>query len=105
MIDRFGLLPEPVKQLFAVTHVKLLIEPIGIIKLDAGDSMLRIQFNAEPNIDPVKLIQLIQSQPKQFQLKGQTELSFFDTMPNIEQRISAIELVIRNIALPEVVPN
>jgi len=101
MIDRFGLLPEPVKQLFAVTYVKLLIEPIGIIKLDAGDSMLRIQFNSEPNIDPMKLIKLIQSQPKQFQLKGQTELSFFDTMPNIEQRISAIELVIRSIALTE----
>lgn len=105
MIDRFGLLPEPVKQLFAVTHVKLLIEPIGIVKLDAGDSMIRIQFNAEPNIDPMKLIKLIQSQPKQFQLKGQTELSFFDTMPNIEQRISAIELVIRNIALTKVAPD
>ncbi|BCN93316.1 transcription-repair-coupling factor [Thiomicrorhabdus immobilis] len=101
MIDRFGLLPDPVKQLFAVTRIKLLIEPIGITKLDAGESMIRIQFNNEPNIDPMKLIKLIQSQPKQFQLKGQTELSFFDTMPTIEQRISAIELVIRSIATTE----
>ncbi|MDX1352174.1 MAG: TRCF domain-containing protein, partial [Thiomicrorhabdus sp.] len=98
MIDRFGLLPDPVKQLFAVTKVKLLIEPIGITKLDAAESIIRIQFNNEPNIDPVKLIQLIQSQPKQFQLKGQTELSFLDTMPNVEQRISAIELIVKSIA-------
>ncbi|HHT00354.1 MAG TPA: transcription-repair coupling factor, partial [Thiomicrospira sp.] len=101
MIDRFGLLPDSAKQLFSVTQVKLLIEPIGITKLDASESMIRIQFNSEPNIDPIKLIKLIQSQPKQFQLKGQTELSFFDTMPEITQRISAIELVIRSIELTE----
>lgn len=99
MIDRFGLLPDPVKHLFAVTDIKLLVEPVGIIKLDASEAMLRIQLNEQPNIDPGKLIQLIQSQPKQFQLKGQTELLFFDTMPNIEQRINAIELVIKSIKL------
>ncbi len=99
MIDRFGLLPDSVKHLFAVTDVKLLIEPIGIIKLDASESMLRVIFNSEPQIDPGKLIQLIQSQPKQFQLKGQTELLFFDTMPNIEQRINAIEVVIKSVKL------
>ena len=99
MIDRFGLLPDSVKQLFEVTKIKLLIEPIGITKLDASESMIRIQLNNEPNIDPVKLIKLIQSQPKQFQLKGQTEFSFLDTMPNIEQRVSAIELIVKSISL------
>ena len=97
MIDRFGLLPDTVKQLFAVTKVKLLIEPIGVIKLDATDYMIRIQFNNDPSIDPVKLIKLIQAQPKQFQLKGQTELSFLDTMPDVEQRIAAIELILKSI--------
>ncbi|GAB6070345.1 transcription-repair coupling factor [Thiomicrorhabdus hydrogeniphila] len=101
MIDRFGLLPDSVKHLFEVTKIKLLIEPIGITKLDAGESLIRIQFNNEPNIDPVKLITLIQSQPKQFKLKGQTELTFLDTMPNIEQRISAIELIVKNISLTD----
>ena len=97
MIDRFGLLPDAVKHLLAVTEVKLLVEPIGITKIDASEDMARIQFNDTPNIDPLKLIKLIQSQPKQYQLKGQKELLFFDTMPNIEQRIHAIELVIKSI--------
>jgi len=99
MIDRFGLLPDSVKQLLAVTQVKLLIEPIGITKLDASDAMVRLQFNSEPKIDPMKLIKLIQSQPKQFKLKGQTELSFFDTMESVEQRLSAIDLIIKSIEL------
>jgi len=97
MIDRFGLLPDQVKNLLMVTQIKLLIEPIGIIKLDASEALIRIQFNAQPDIDPMKLIQLIQAQPKQYQLKGQTELKFFDTMPELSQRIAAIELIIKNI--------
>ncbi|MBD3754189.1 MAG: transcription-repair coupling factor [Gammaproteobacteria bacterium] len=98
MIDRFGLLPEQVKNLFAVTQVKLLIEPVGITKLDASEAMIRVQFNSQPNIDPLKLIQLIQAYPKHYVLKGQTELKFFDTMPTMQARIAAIELMIRSIA-------
>jgi len=97
MIDRFGLLPQAVKNLFAVTQIKLVIEPIGIIKLDASEAMVRVQFNQQPDIDPLKLIQLIQAYPKNYQLKGQTELKFFDTMPDMESRIAAIELIIKSI--------
>jgi transcription-repair coupling factor (superfamily II helicase) len=98
MIDRFGLLPEQVKNLFAVTRVKLLAAPIGIKKLDAGDTEIRIQFNSQPNIDAVKLIQLIQTHPKRYQLKGQTELKVFDTMPDIKTRVSTLEFVLNNIS-------
>lgn len=97
MIDRFGLLPQQVKNLFMVTLVKLLIEPIGVIKLDASEGMVRIQFNSQPDIDPLKLIQLLQAYPKNYQLKGQTELKFFDTMTTVDERISAIELMINSI--------
>ncbi len=99
MIDRFGLLPDQVKNLLVVTQVKLLIEPMGIIKLDASDSIIRLQFNQQPDIDPMKLIKLIQAQPKHYQLKGQTELKFFDTMPELPQRIAAIELMVRSIKM------
>ena len=97
MIDRFGLLPDAVKHLLAVTTIKLKVEPIGIIKLDATEDMLRLKFNSEPAIDPIKMIKLIQSQPKHYQLKGQKELLFFDTMQTIEQRIAAIEVIIKSI--------
>jgi transcription-repair coupling factor (superfamily II helicase) len=97
MIDRFGLLPQQVKNLLAVTQIKLQIEPMGIIKLDASDAMIRFQFSNQPDIDPLKLIRLIQAQPKQYQLKGQTELKFFDTMPDIEQRLAAIDYTLRSI--------
>lgn len=97
MIDRFGLLPNQSKNLFAVTQIKLLIEPLNLKKLDANDSMIRIQFGSNPNLNTLELIKLIQDQPKHYQLKGQTELKFFDTMPSIEARIHAIDTIIKKI--------
>ncbi len=97
MIDRFGLLPEQVKNLFAVTQIKIILKPFNFKKLEANDSMIRIQFGASPNLNPIELIKLIQTNPKQYQLKGQTELKYFDTMPNIETRILAIDLITNKI--------
>ncbi len=98
MIDRFGLLPPQVKNLFEATRVKLLIEPLNLKKLEASESMIRIQFGDSPNINPVELIKLIQNHPKNYQLKGQTELKYFDTMPDMKQRIDAIELIVATIS-------
>ena len=38
IIDRFGLLPAPLKQLFSVTEMKLLAQDLGIVKLDLGQA-------------------------------------------------------------------
>ncbi|MBN2647656.1 MAG: transcription-repair coupling factor [Thiotrichales bacterium] len=99
MIDRFGLLPEAAKNLLAVTEIKLLAEPLGIIKIDGSEAMLRVVFNQAPAIDPLKLIELIQRHPKKYQLKGQSELKFFDTMPTLESRVKALKQLIKRISL------
>src|SRR3546814_6240426 len=59
MIDRFGLLPEPTKQLFAVASLKLMATPLGIRKLDFGANGGRITFREKPEIDPMAIIKLI----------------------------------------------
>jgi len=97
MIDRFGLLPATTQHLFTATRLRLLAEPLGIKKIDMGQAEIRFQFNQHPNIDPLALIRLIQQYPKRYQLKGQTELKVFDTMPNIEQRVNATELTLNQL--------
>src|SRR5438445_1727381 len=62
MIDRFGLLPDSVKNLFAVAGLKLAATAIGIRKLELGERGGRVLFNPQPNIDPLSVIKLIQSQ-------------------------------------------
>ncbi|HEY9198309.1 MAG TPA: transcription-repair coupling factor [Gammaproteobacteria bacterium] len=96
MIDRFGLLPQPVKDLFAVTELKLLALPMGIKKIDAGQNAGRILFHAEPSadanagVDPVRVIKLIQTQPKRYKLDGADKLRFFADMPDAAARIEAV---------------
>jgi len=97
MIDRFGLLPVQVKILFTVSQVKLNARKLNLKKVEANEAFIRIQFGSSPNIDPVALIQFIQSQPKNTQLKGQSELKYFSEMPKIEQRVNAIEFLLKAI--------
>ncbi|MCG8325115.1 MAG: transcription-repair coupling factor, partial [Thiotrichales bacterium] len=62
MIDRFGLLPDAVKNLFRVTVLKLKAQPIGIRKIDLGESGGRLVFQEQTNVDPESIIRLIQSE-------------------------------------------
>lgn len=80
MIDRFGLLPDPARNLFAITALKLQVKPFGIKKIEAGPAGGRILFDAEPRIDPTRLIGLIQTDPEAFKLDGRDKLRFFQDM-------------------------
>ena len=97
MIDRFGLLPTQVKNLFAATEMKLIAEPLNLAKIDAYETQIKITFGKQPKMDVFKLVQLIQRYPKKYDLKGQTELKYFDNMPETHQRTKAIELLVASI--------
>jgi len=91
MIDRFGLLPEQVKNLFKVTSLKLQLTPLGIQKLDAGPESGRLEFGRETSINPFRLIQIVQTRPATYKLEGGQALKFIETMPKIDQRLAVIE--------------
>jgi transcription-repair coupling factor (superfamily II helicase) len=97
MIDRFGLLPEQVKNLFKVTALKLQLTPLGIQKLDAGAESGRIEFGRETNIDPFRLIQIVQTRPATYKLEGGQALKFIENMPEIDQRLAVIERLLRDL--------
>jgi transcription-repair coupling factor (superfamily II helicase) len=95
MIDRFGLLPEPTKALFAVTELKLKVQPYGIKKIEAGPKGGRIVFGEQPNIDHMKLIQLVQSRPKDFKLdQAAGALRFTMEMNDPAKRLDQVGTVV-----------
>lgn len=95
MIDRFGLLPEPTNNLFAITELKLRVQPYGIRKIEAGPAGGRVLFGDQPKIDHMRLIQLIQSQPKQFKLdQAAGALRFFRDMSDPGKRLAQVETLI-----------
>ena len=89
MIDRFGLLPDAAKQLFAVAEMKLQATAMGIRKIDLGENGGRIVFEATPRIDPMALIQLIQKQPKLYAMDGPDKLRIKLPLPEAADRLNA----------------
>jgi transcription-repair coupling factor (superfamily II helicase) len=92
MIDRFGLLPEAVKNLFAVTSLKIQARPIGISKIAANDNQGRFVFMDQPDIDPMVIINLIQQAPQTYQFDGKQTFRFNKDMPTAHDRIQQINL-------------
>ena len=90
MIDRFGLLPEYAKNLFAVTELKLRAAPLGIRKIEVGAKAGRVVFNHEPNIDPNQVIKLLQTKPNVYRLDGNDVLRFTMDLDTQQQRAEAV---------------
>ncbi|PPU40414.1 transcription-repair coupling factor [Xanthomonas arboricola] len=89
MIDRFGLLPDPVKHLFAIAELKLQANALGVRKLDLGENGGRLVFEAKPAIDPVAVIQMIQKQPKIYTMDGPDKLRIKLPLPEGADRFNA----------------
>jgi len=101
MIDRFGLLPEAAKTLFDITQMKLRIVNKGIKKIEAGPSNGRILFDKDPQIDPGKIIQLIQTQPQHYKLEGAEKFKFDADMGTPEERIARVVELLDHILLED----
>ncbi len=76
MIDRFGLLPEPAKNLVRQTELRLQAEALGIVKVDAGKEWARLEFGSSTPVDPLVLVKKVQSAPDQYRLEGANSFRF-----------------------------
>ena len=90
MIDRFGMLPQPLKLLFRLTQLKLKAEVYGIKKIDANVKTGRIEFNAQTHVDPLSLVQMIQSEPHLYKLAGANKLQFTHSCSDAEDKLDFI---------------
>ncbi|MFT3762170.1 MAG: transcription-repair coupling factor [Pseudoxanthomonas sp.] len=89
MIDRFGLLPDAAKHLFAVAELKQAATALGVRKLELGENGGRIVFESKPNVDPVTVIQLIQKQPRIYTMDGPDKLKIKLPLPEAADRFNA----------------
>ncbi|MDH7945110.1 transcription-repair coupling factor [Pseudohongiella sp. SYSU M77423] len=99
MIDRFGLLPEPVKILLSVTQLKLRAEAYGISKIDASAQTGRIVFGQHTKVDPLSIVQLIQKQSRIYKMSGPTQLGFTHGQEKAAARIEFINKTLDQLRL------
>ena len=90
LIDRFGLLPEPAQTLLDSHRLRIAARSLGICKVDASNEAIQIQFIANPPIDPLRVLHLIQTK-RHYKLSGQDKLRIELKFGDITQRVLAIK--------------
>jgi transcription-repair coupling factor (superfamily II helicase) len=93
-IDRFGLLPPNAITLFRLAELRLALGPMGVTRVDLGPRGGRIEFLENADIDPVRLIELIQSRSDTYNMKGPNTLVIRAELEDAEKRIEALKFVI-----------
>lgn len=102
LIDRFGLLPEPTKNLIRIAAIKKSAALVGIEKIDVADAGGYLVFSAKSHIDPVALVQLVQNNSRRYRLQGSHRLQIKDDLGDLENRFSAVENLLQHLAIKEV---
>jgi transcription-repair coupling factor (superfamily II helicase) len=97
LIDRFGELPVQGQSLLATHRVRLLAKPLGIVKLDAGNAQIVVQFEANPPIEPIRIINLIQKN-RSYKLAGQDKLVFVRPAETLNDKVGAIREMFKQLA-------
>ena len=98
LIDRFGLLPPPLKTLFSITALKLLAQQLGDREDPSGGR--RRQHDAsqsERSVDPARLSQLIEGDPERYRLDGPYKLRFSWRVEAPSKRIAALEKLLKRL--------
>jgi transcription-repair coupling factor (superfamily II helicase) len=100
MIDRFGLLPEPAKNLFRIAGYKQAARALGLRKIDVGPGGGSVTFERDTRVEPATLIRYVQHNSRTHRLEGGTKLRFTLQLANDEQRFAAVEQLLEDLKKP-----
>ncbi|AOA58121.1 transcription-repair coupling factor [Acinetobacter larvae] len=91
LIDRFGQLPQPVKQLFSVHKLRIQAEQLGITKIDVAAQGGSLEFAPDTPVQAITIIQLMQKNPTYYRMEGGQRLKVTVNLEDYAQRIAFLE--------------
>ncbi len=94
LIDRFGMLPDSVKNLFAKHLLKNICLNIGVHNINMFKDRVIIIFNEHTAINFNKMIAIIQTQTQNYKLKNNSTLIYINKMPADINRILIVEKIL-----------
>ena len=98
-IDRFGLLPDALRNLFRIAGVKQRARPLGIRKIDLGEKGGRVHFDENAEFDRVKLINLLQANPDIYKFEGGDKLRINRELPDAGARFNFLDGFLDSLAV------
>jgi len=93
LIDRFGPLPEPAQALIESHRLRILAHPLGVVRVDAAETHVQIQFGPHPAVDPGRVIELVQKS-RGWKLAGPTKLRGPIAAGTLKERAQAVQRVL-----------
>jgi transcription-repair coupling factor (superfamily II helicase) len=99
LIDRFGKLPPQANALVETHKLRLAAKPLGIVKIDAAEHVIALQFVPNPPVDAMKIIEMVQKH-KHIKLAGQDKLRIEVRSPDLAVRISTVKETLRALGAP-----
>lgn len=97
LIDRFGLLPDPARNLLDIARLRQQAQKLGIRKLESNEKGGTIEFNEKNNVNPMWLIGLLQKQPQHYRLDGPTRLKFTQDLAERKTRMEWVRQFMRQL--------
>ncbi|NHC04044.1 transcription-repair coupling factor [Acinetobacter sp. 187] len=87
LIDRFGIPPIQVKQLFSVHQLRIKAEQLGITKIDLNANGGYVEFSPETPVQAISIIQLMQKHPTYYRMEGGQRLKVMVMLEEHAKRI------------------
>ena len=97
IVDRFGLLPEPAKNLLRIARLKIAAAALGIERLDVGPTSGSVVFGPDTPVDPGALIVLVQGSGRTLRFEGSSRLRFTGDYEKPEDRFAAAQALLRRL--------
>jgi transcription-repair coupling factor (superfamily II helicase) len=97
LIDRFGLLPEQGEALMACHRLRIAAKQLGITKIDASDSAIQLHFNQNSELDPTKLVAMLQ-RDRRCRMNGPDKLRITIGLEGIVLRADFIEALLKELS-------
>jgi len=97
--DRFGKLPAQGQTLFDTHRLRVLAKPYGVQKIDAGPKLISVAFRANPPVDPMAIISLVQKN-RAIKLAGNDKLRIEREIPEAGQRAAFVRDLLRSLGKP-----
>ena len=99
IVDRFGLLPDAVKNLFEIAVLKLKLSAMNIKKVEVGPAGGKFELDENPNINIARFMELMNTAPQDYLMKGPSTFVVKRPMLENEQRFDLIRHIIEELSL------
>ena len=97
LIDRFGMPPPQTRALLECHRLRIAAKRLGIAKIDASDAAIQLQFDLQADLDPIKLVKLLQTN-RHARMNGPDKLRVTVARSDIGERADLIRSLMQELA-------